>query len=104
MDNSTTAFANNIPEYKELLGIQHTLNALEAEYEHKEFPLIVFADNVPLFLINIAACFPRKIATIRLSIECLNWVIIHWSPCSLELIALTHLCSRQKEDKPKAVR
>jgi hypothetical protein len=29
------AFANHIPEYRELLGIVHTLAALQPEYEHK---------------------------------------------------------------------
>ena len=97
-------FANHIPEYRELLGILHTLNALEAEYEHKKFPLIVYTDNLPLCLMNIAARFSRKIARIKLFIESLNWVIIHWSPGSSELIALPDYYSRQKEDKPKAVR
>ena len=98
------AFANHIPEYRELLGIVHTLAALQPEYEHKKHPLIVYTDNLPLCLMNIAARFSRKIARIKLFIESLNWVILHWAPGSSELIALADYFSRQREDKPTKVR
>ena len=98
------AFANRIPEYRELLGIVHALSALQPEYEHKRHPLIVYTDNLPLCLMNIAARFSRKIARIKLFIESLNWVILHWAPGSSELIALADYFSRQREDTPAKVR
>ena len=98
------AFADQIPEYRELLGIVFTLQALEKEYEHKRYPLIVYTDSLPLCLMNIAARVSRKIARIKLFIESLNWVILSWSPGTSELIALPDYFSRQREDTPTKLR
>ena len=99
-----STFANHIPEYRELLGIVHTLNALESEFEHKKYPLIVYTDNLPLCLMNIAARFSKKIARIKLYIESLNWCVINWSPGTSEIIALPDYFSRQRHDNPMKTR
>ena len=104
MKTWTESFANHIPEYRELLGIVFTLQALESEYEHKKHPLIVYTDNLPLCLMNISSRISRKIARIKLFLESLNWITICWSPGSSEIIALPDYFSRQREDKPKKLK
>ena len=93
-------FRNCIPEYRELQGIVHCLKKLQAEYEHKLFPVTLYTDNLPLVLMNVAARFNRKIARMKLFIETLNWLQICWTPGTSGLIALSDYYSRQREDLP----